>query len=95
MRNLNTKYCRTTNFHLLVIFTNSSNEKKSLKLQLLKISSQNCQKRNWAIIDEIMLKSCDTDTWTFIICRKYNSYSHIRFNNKPPLYRTTDRLLTL
>ena len=51
-------YCRTANFHVLVILTN---EKNSIKLQLLKVSSQNCQKQNWAIIDEIWIKSGDTN----------------------------------
>ena len=81
------KYCRTANFHVLVILTNLTNEKNSLKLQLVKVSSQNCQKRNFAIIDEILIKSGDTNrpTWTFIACRHHNtvlfSY-HILFNNK-------------
>ena len=46
-------YCRTANFHVLVILTNLTNEKNSLKLQLVNVSSQNCQKRNRAIIGEI------------------------------------------
>ena len=75
-------YCRTANFHVLVILTNLTNDKNSLKLQLVKVSSQNCQKRNWAIIDEILIKSGDTNTWTFIACRQHNTYSHILFNNK-------------
>ena len=38
------KYCKTANFHVLVILTNSTNEKNSLKLQLVKVSSINYQK---------------------------------------------------
>ena len=49
-------YCRTANFHVLVILTNLTNEENSLKLQLVKVSSQNYQKRNWVIIDEIVIK---------------------------------------
>ena len=45
-------YCRTANFHVLVILTNLTNEKNSLKLQLVKVSSQNCQKQNLAKIDD-------------------------------------------
>ena len=45
---LSTRYCRTANFHVLVILTNLTNEKKSLKLQLVKVSSQ------------ILIKSGDT-----------------------------------
>ena len=37
-------YCETANFHVLVILTNFTNEKNSIKLQLVKVSSQNCQK---------------------------------------------------
>ena len=69
----------TANFHVLVILTNLANEKNLLKLQLVKVSSQNCQKRNWVIIDEILIKSGDTNTWTFIAYRKYNIGSHIIF----------------
>ena len=64
---------------LMVILTNLTNEKNLLKLQLVKISSQNCQKRNWAIIAEILIKSGDGNTWIFTACRQYNTYSHIIF----------------
>ena len=28
---------------------------------------------------EMLITLCDTDTWTFITCRKHNSYYHIIF----------------
>ena len=47
------------------------------------MSSQKCQKRNWAILDEILIKSGDTNAWTFTACRQQNTFSyHILFNNK-------------
>ena len=48
-----------------------------LKLQLVKVSSQNFQKPNWEILDDIVIKLGDTDTFT--TCRKHNTDSHIIF----------------
>ena len=88
----NKNYCKTANFHVLVILTNLTNEKNLLKLQLVKVSSQNCQKRNWAMKAEILIKSGDGNTWTPLvpvdrIKRCVDSplhlfLYHILFNNK-------------